>query len=218
MSRRILVFALVTLFFLAGIGLAVLPLCAEILAGRGDYAAAIRLDPLNADWHAAAGRKHIEDAKASRDGRSWQSAKAAFEKAIGLNPTTASHYLGWAEAAAALLSARGVVPAAEIDAYVANLRKAVECDPNYYFTNAAAGYSILLFRNRITGVDRNFALYRLRYALELNPRYRNEIFSSVVNGLDDYTILRRITPRTEWWQGQLFAFLRNVDKWKYRQR
>jgi hypothetical protein len=56
----------------------------------------------------------------------------------------------------------------------------------------------------------------MRYALELNPRYANQIFSYVANGLGDFNLLYKITPQTPKWQTALRNFLRNIDRWKYR--
>jgi len=218
MIRRVVLPVMIVLAGLAGWYCVSLPLAAQIAAWRGDPERAASLDPLNASYHAAIGDRAMAKARATGDMEGWRRARESYQRAIDLNPTKASHYIGWAKAEAALLAKERVVPAARIDGYVANLRKAVAYDPNYYYTNAAAGYYILFFRKWLTGDDRNFAIYRLRYALELNPGYRNEIFSYVANSLGDYKILQQITPKTEWWQKALVNFLRDIDKWKYRQK
>lgn len=218
MTKERIVAILACALFLVGSSYAVAPLAAQIAAGRGDLALALRLDPLNDVWYAKKGEGFAKQAKASGNDAAWVSAEHAYWEAVRLCPLKSAYRIKLAEAWAHGLAKRGMVSEQEMDAYIENLVRAVECDPNYYFTNAAAGYYLLLFKPRLTESDRNFAIYCLRHALELNPDYRNEVFSYVANGLGDYKVLQQITPRSTWWQDALLDFLRDIDRWKYRAR
>ncbi len=221
---------LVALVFIAGCYFACAPLAAELYAGQAArlekmrkldsamaaYRKALRLDALNAKYYGEIGRLYLKKAAGVADTGLRTDSKNAYVKAIDLSPTNSRYRIGWGTAEALLLSGKKDFSDGELGAYVDNFRKAVELSPNDYYVNAVSGYYILVFRNRISVKDRNFAIYRLRYSLELNRDYANQVFSYVANGLGDFRILEKITPQTPYWQGRLRDFLRNIDKWKYK--
>ncbi len=229
MIRRAVV-AIIIVLFLAACYAAALPLAAELrasgagsleAAGRLDsamkaYGQALSLDPLNARYYGELGRLYLKKTRGVADTGLRQAARDAYARAVELNSADARYRIGWGEAESLLLMGKGAFSDGELARYVENLRKAVELAPNDYYINAAAGYYILIFRKKISHNDRNFAIYRMRYALDLNPGYANEIFSYVANGLGDFNLLYKITPQTPAWQQALRDFLRNIDRWKYR--
>ena len=229
MIRRFIVPLLIAAVFAVGCYFAVRPLAAEFYANRAlklensrkldsamaAYRSALRLDPLSAKYYGELGRLYLKKTRGVADTGLRTDARDAYAKAMELAPTCSKFRLGWGEAEALLLSDKKGRSQQEIDKYVENFKKAVELDPTNYYVNASAGYYILLFRNRISEKDRNFAIYRLRLALEQNPSYRNQVFSAVANGLGDFSILYKITPQTPFWQEALRDFLREIDKWKY---
>jgi hypothetical protein len=216
MNRRGAISFGIIILFIAGCYYAVKPLAAEIFASRGAYETALSLDPLNAKYHDAIGRKYLNKGRAGRDKAALRSAKEIYAKAIALSPANSAYRLGWGEAEGLLLLDKSNISEGELAAYVDNFKKAIELAPNNYYVNTTAGYYILLFRDRISARDKNFAIYRLMVALELNPRYANYVFSYVANGLGDFSLLHKITPNTSKWHKALNDFLRNIDKWKYR--
>lgn len=214
MNKKI-ISVIVTLFFIVGCYYAFKPFVAELAASRGEYEKALLLDPGNAKYYDTIGRISLKKGRADSDKEAWKTAKDAYAKAIKLSPTNSAYRLGWGEAEGLLLLNMKNFSDDDLNAYVNNFKKAIELAPNNYYVNATAGYYILLFRKRISVRDKNFAIYRLRVALEQNPDYANYIFSYVANGLDDFSILYKITPRTSAWQQTLLNFLRDIDKWKY---
>lgn len=230
MIRRVLLPVLVVIASLAACWLAVRPLAADAYAGRaarsekagridsaiGAYRTACELDPLNAKYWGEIGRLYLKKTRGVADTALRESSRDAYVRAIELDPVASKYRLGRAEAEALLLLGRGEPGAKEVEAYIGNLRKAVELDPTNYYVNAAAGYYMLRFRDRISPKERNFAIYRMRLALEQYPAYRNEVFSYVAFGLKDFALLEKITPQTDWWQRALRDFLRDIDRWKYR--
>jgi tetratricopeptide (TPR) repeat protein len=207
MIRRFVVPLLIACLFVIGSYYAVSPLAAQLYAERaaelskgqkpldaiGSFETAIRLDGLNARYYDQIGRICLMEGKASRKVSLLARARNAYTRAIKLNSVSARYRLGWAEAEAALLLQQGAVSDEEIGTYIDTLKKAIELAPNDYYINAAAGYYILLFRDRISRKDRNYA-----------------------NGLEDFDILYKITPQAPEWQRALRNFLRDIDKWKYR--
>ena len=230
MIRRAIVAIIIIVMFLAACYAAALPFAAELrvsgagsleASGRLDsamkaYRQALGLDPLNARYYGELGRLYLKKTRGVADTGLRQAARDAYARAIELNPADPRYRIGWAEAEALLLMQKGAFSDGELAHYVENLRKAVELAPNNYYVNAAAGYYILIFRKKISSGDRNFAIYRMRYSLDLNPGYANEVFSYVANGLGDFNLLYKITPRTPAWQTALRNFLRNIDHYKYR--
>jgi hypothetical protein len=214
MNRRLFSIFIAALF-IAGSYYAIKPLAAELFASRGAYETAILLDPLSAKYYDAIGRRYLNKGRAGRDKAALKAAKEIYAKAIVLSPTNSTYRLGWGEAEGFLLLNKKDVSDRELAAYVDNFKKAIELAPTNYYVNATSGYYILLFRDRINSKDKNFAIYRLRLALEQNPRYANYVFSYVTNGLGDFSILHKITPDTPKWHKTLNDFLRDIDKWKY---
>jgi hypothetical protein len=180
------------------------------------YKQALRLDPINARYYSELGRLCLKKTRGVADTGLRQAAKSAYAKAIELNPADPRYRIGWAEAESLLLIDKSDLTEQELASYVANLRRAVELAPNNYYVNAAAGYYILIFRKSINTRDRNFAIYRMRHALDLNPGYANEVFSYIANGLGDFNLLYKITPQAPSWQAALRNFLRDIDRYKYR--
>ena len=230
MIRRAIVAIAIVVLFLAACYAAALPFAAELrasgagsleAAGRLDsamkvYRQALTLDPLNARYYGELGRLYLKKTRGVADTGLRQAAKDAYAKAITLNSADPRYRIGWGEAESLLLMDKRNYSDGELSRYVDNFRKAVELAPNNYYVNAVAGYYILIFRKSISARDRNFAIYRMRYALDLNPGYANEVFSYVANGLGDFNLLYKITPQAPRWQKALRDFLRNIDRWKYR--
>lgn len=230
MVRRAIVAIAIIVLFLAACYVSVLPFAAELrasgagkleAAGRLDsamkvYRQALELDPLNARYYGELGRLYLKKTHGVADTGLRQAARDAYARAIELNPADPRYRIGWGEAESLLLMGKGDSSDGELARYVENFRKAVELAPNNYYVNAAAGYYILIFRKKISNRDRNFAIYRMRYALELNPGYANEVFSYIANGLGDFNLLYKITPQAPAWQTALRNFLRNIDRYKYR--
>lgn len=228
MGRRV-ISVIIVIFFIVGCSVAVMPFAAELYAGRAiqfenshkldsaiaAYRKALQIDPLNAKYYGEIGRLYLKKAGGIADTGLRMDAKEAYAKAIELSPSYSKYRIGWGEAESLLLRDKQDISERELTEYIDNFKKAVESDPTNYYVNSTAGYYILLFRDRIGVRDRNFAIYRMRLALEQNPGYADQVFSCVANGLGDYKILEKITPKTPYWDGRLRAFLRNIDKWRY---
>ena len=230
MIKKVLIACAVAVFFAVGFYLAAAPLLAEWCftkavrmenlgyqkAATEECEKAVRFDPLNAKYRAGMGRLYIKEGRRSRARGAWENALKAYEEARRLSPTNARYYLGWAEAKSFFLLNMKNIPGEELAEYLDALKKAMELDPNGYYVNAFASYYMLLFRSRLDRKDLNFAIYRLRHSLDLNPRYANDIYSTLANRLNSFDLLQKITPNTPAWQARLFDFMRNIDYWKYK--
>ena len=232
MIRKFFVFIIVWKIFTTCCFFAACPLVAEWYSGRADrldaggkpdgalasYKKAATLNPFNARYRAEEGRLYLKMGRLSPKKEAFEKARSLYARAVVLSPMNAKYRLGLGEAQALLLLNKRDIPKVELADCVDTFRTAVALDPNNYYVNAFSGYYILLFSKKLDDKDRNFAIYRLRHALELNPDYANQIFSYVANGLGDFKALEKITPKTAAWQERLRNFLRNIDQWKYKAR
>ncbi|MBN1526453.1 MAG: hypothetical protein JW919_02565 [Candidatus Omnitrophica bacterium] len=232
MLKKVLVNILIVIFFITGAYFVTMPLVGRIYFDRSvkleadkklaeaiaECKKAMRLDPLEARYRAQLGGLYIKDARANKNSGSWEMAREAYGKAKELNPLSAKYRLGWAEAEAILILTSKDMSGERFARYKDELKKAIELDPNGYFTNAYYGYYMLRFRGRLSQKELNYVIYRLRHALELNPRYANEIYATLAHKLDSFDLLQKITPDKPEWQARLVKFMRKIDYWKYRGR
>lgn len=232
MARKVIINILIGVLFVTGAYFMTKPLVGRIYFDRSvgleankkldeaiaECKKAICFDPLDARYHAQLGRLYIENARQNKKSDDWEMAKQAYARAKELNPLSAKYRLGWAEAEAILLLSAKDISGSDFTRYKDELKKAVELDPNGYFTNAYYGYYMLRFRNRLSQKELNYVVYHLRHALELNPKYANEIYAALAHKLNSFDLLQKITPDTPVWQERLVKFMRKIDYWKYRGR
>jgi tetratricopeptide (TPR) repeat protein len=230
MIKKFIIGFMVFLGFAVGLYFTAVPLASELFYGygkkaeksgkvkeaQGAYRIAIRIDGANAKYHAELGRFYLKQARSLKDTDFAALARQLYEKAIGLNPLNARYLLGWAEARSMELLNKPRIREDELEEYTAFLKKAVSLEPNSYYVNAFCGYCLLVFRSKLSSKGQSYAIYILRHALELNPEYRNEIYSTLANRLNSFDLLQKITPNTPQWQAFLYNFMQNIDYWKYR--
>lgn len=234
MNRQILINILIVIFFFMGVYLVIKPLVAELHFGYAqkqeeanswikamdEYQKAIVFDSSNSKYHSQLGNLYLKrgrSAQKKEEELEWfRKAKKAYEKAIKLNPNNGYYLIGWGEAQFALLSNKETLTDKELSDYINNFKFAIELAPNNYYINAAAGYYCLLFINRLDDGDKKFAFDRLRYALELNPSYSKDAYSSIWNKFGDFALLQKITPYNLKGHQELLAFLQDFGLWQYR--
>ena len=174
------------------------------------YQAAVHLNPFNAKYFAGAGDFMVRQSGYRKDKERvfWlERAKKLYERACHLNPQYAETWY---------LLGKVRLELNEIDEGIDSFREALERDPYSFRINYLVGHNSVSMWNSLDNAEKDFAMRRLKYVLQLKPHYSQYVYPAVHYYAEDFGLVQEVTPDNLKGYKALFSFIKKNSLWQYR--
>lgn len=224
--RRVWVKIVLILGFILAVAAVTLPFIAETQLSRAKeleanyrwkraeekYRAAIRLNPFNAEYPAAAGDFLVRQGE-SREGQerfAWlQRAQELYARAVWLNPHNAEHWYALGKVRLDLNAP---------DEAIEDFSRAMEQDPYNFRLNYLIGQSLLSVWKVLDDAQKEFIIRRLKYCLQSRLDYSEFVYPAIMYYSGDFKVAQAVTPQSLAGYSRLYAFMERNNLWQYRQQ
>lgn len=178
-----------------------------------NFKKAINIDRFNSRYFAGFGEFLIREG--SYDDRKkpfFERARALYERALALNPSSAEYAAKLGEIQLCLfLEDEGSDPGLVREAFH-NFKRAVRNDPNGFNVSYMTGYASISVWKFLKEEERGFILDRLKYSIKTNPYYARYIYPKLWEKTKDLSLLKRITPETPRANDEQYFFLKKAKR------